>query len=245
VGAGPVTAAFFNFHPGMVGRAVPACWDTVAPSTLVTLRAAAAAEALRHLCPPPSLAALAGALPLLRQAAWGVGGEGRMLAGANRELWSSIGSALTALGLGEHELGVAEAWQACTTLREHRGDGHVAALVSQGLSGLEAHLLVSGTEGTAVEILRDNRGWSEAEWRHGGQGLAGRGLLQADGTATERGHEVRRSVEALTERLAEPAYAALSDDEVGSLHRALRAAAGPIQASELLPFPNPMGLPRL
>jgi hypothetical protein len=39
-------------------------------------------------------------------------------------------------------------WQLCTSLREHRGDGHVAALTAKGLDGLEAHVLIAleGTE---------------------------------------------------------------------------------------------------
>jgi hypothetical protein len=35
----------------------------------------------------------------------------------------------------EPSIAVGEAWQAYTTLREHRGDGHVAALEGQGLNG--------------------------------------------------------------------------------------------------------------
>jgi hypothetical protein len=31
-------------------------------------------------------------------------------------------------------------WQAATVLREHRGDGHVAALVVEGLDGCQAHV---------------------------------------------------------------------------------------------------------
>ena len=46
VGPGPVAAAFYNFHPGMVARAVPGCWDVVAPETLCRVRAIAAADAL-------------------------------------------------------------------------------------------------------------------------------------------------------------------------------------------------------
>ena len=84
------------------------------------------------------------------------------MAGANRSLWPRIATALGTGGLGE-------AWQACTTLREHRGDGHVAALVVHGVGGLDAHLLAAGTKAVPVEVLRDNRGWSEEEWdeRHG------------------------------------------------------------------------------
>ena len=36
---------------------------------------------------------------------------------------------------------VARLWHSATMLREHRGDGHVAALVGAGLGGTEAHVL--------------------------------------------------------------------------------------------------------
>ena len=36
---------------------------------------------------------------------------------------------------------VGELWQLTTTLREHRGDGHIAAMVTEGITGLQAHLL--------------------------------------------------------------------------------------------------------
>ncbi len=68
VGPGPVTAAFANFHPAMVARAVPSCWDIVAPEQLCTLRARAAAAALAEVCRVESRTSLAEALPLLRRA---------------------------------------------------------------------------------------------------------------------------------------------------------------------------------
>ena len=76
-----VTAAFYGFHPSMVDRAVPACWDVVAPETLCAIRAAAAASALGDICSTgpgrPDLA-----LPLLRRAVEAADGAGRVLAGA-------------------------------------------------------------------------------------------------------------------------------------------------------------------
>jgi hypothetical protein len=36
---------------------------------------------------------------------------------------------------------VARLWHAATLLREHRGDGHIAALVIGGIGGTEAHVL--------------------------------------------------------------------------------------------------------
>ncbi len=237
VGAGPVAAAFFNFHPAMVAKAVPACWDVVSPETLCRVRAIAAADTLSEVCSTQARSSLVAALPLLRRAVAAADGAGRVMAGANRGLWPRIAPAL---GTG----GVGEAWQAATSLREHRGDGHVAALASRGLGGLEAHLLAAGTKGIPAHLLRDNRGFSEREWVAAATRLAARGLLHADGRATDSGRTLHAEVEALTDRLAEPAYAALSGAAVSDLHGALLGCAAEVAASELLPYPNPMGLPR-
>ena len=78
-----------------------------------------------------------------------------------------------------------------------------------------------------------------------GAALAARGLLHADGRATDSGRTLHARVEALTDRLAEPAYAGLSDGALEELHGALSACAADVAASGLVPFPNPMGLPRV
>ena len=77
-----------------------------------------------------------------------------------------------------------------------------------------------------------------------GEGLRGRGLLHGDGRATDAGRTLHGAVEDLTDRLAEPAYAALSDAACADLHGALSACAADVAASGVLPFPNPIGLPR-
>jgi hypothetical protein len=159
------------------------------------------------------------------------------MAGANGSLWPRIATALGTGGLGE-------VWQACTTLREHRGDGHVAALVAHGLSGLEAHVLAAGTKAIPVELLRDNRGWSEAEWEAAAAALTQRGLVHTDGRVTDTGRTLHGVVEELTDELAEPAYAGLSDAALEELYGVLAASAADVAASGMVPFPNPMGLPR-
>jgi len=232
-----VGAAFFNFHPAMVAKAVPAGWEVVAPETLCRVRAIAAAETLGEVCDVRSRSALLAALPLLRRAVAGCDTAGRVMAGANKSLWPRIATALGTGGLGE-------AWQACTTLREHRGDGHVASLVVHGVGGLDAHVLAAGTKAIPVELLRDNRGWSEEEWDGVTATLASRGLLHADGRVTDAGRTLHGEVEELTDELAEPAYGALSDQALDELHGVLAACAAEVAASGLVPFPNPMGLPR-
>jgi hypothetical protein len=58
-------------------------------------------------------------------------------------------------------------------------------------------------------VLRDNRGWTPPEWDDGQRRLERRGLIGADGAATEPGQALRRSVEAMTDDLAETAFAEL------------------------------------
>ena len=245
VGAGPVAAAFFNFDPAMVRRKVPTCWDVVDPATLTVRRAEAAAGTLSDICTREAREALVGALPNLRRAVAGCAGDGRPLTGANRLLWPSVETGLRRRAVPEAVIGLGEAWQACTTLREHRGDGHVAALLVHGLSGLGAHLLAAGTLGVPADVLRDSRGWTSPQWAAGIAQLAGRGLLRPDGTATDAGRDLRSRIEAMTDDLAEPAFAALTDEETADLHRALLGCATQIQGSGLYPFPNPIGLPAL
>ena len=245
VGAGPVAAAFFNFDPAMVRRAVPSCWDAVDPATVTEWRAEAAAGALGERCAPDALGALRAALPMLRRATAHCAGEGRPMTGANRELWPFVEDALRRRGLPEAVIEIGEAWQACTTLREHRGDGHVAALLIHGLSGLEAHLLAAGTLGVPAGVLREARGWTGSQWDTGIARLAGRGLLRTDGVATAAGQALRHQIEAMTDDLAAPPFAALTADETDGLFRSLLGCARQIQESGLYPFPNPMGLPAL
>jgi hypothetical protein len=245
VGAGPVAAAFFNFDPAMIRRAVPSCWDVVDPATLTARRAEAAAWALRQICTPDALEAAVAALPALRRVAARCTGEGRPLTGANRGLWPSVEVALLRLDVPARIIAVGEVWQACTTVREHRGDGHVAALLTHDVCGLEAHLLAAGTLGVPAEVLRDSRGWTATQWDEGVARLAGRGLLRPDGAATTAGLELRRRIEAMTDDLAAPAFAGLGDHDMADLHRALLGCAAQVQDSGLLPFPNPIGLPAL
>jgi hypothetical protein len=244
VGAGPVAAAFFNFEPGMVADAVPGCWKVVDPAALTVVRAVAGSGALGELCSPDALGRAVGALPRLRIASSRCSGAGRILTGVNRALWASIEPELLRRGLDEHQLALAEVWQACTTLREHRGDGHVAALVAHGLGGCEAHVLAAAADGIPTEVLRDNRGWSRAQWEDAAARLSRRGLLRADGAASDGGLALRGSIEVVTDVLAEEAYASLADDDIGALYDALVPCARELQESGLYPFPNPMGLPQ-
>ncbi|MGW0700582.1 SCO6745 family protein [Streptomyces sp. NPDC002867] len=220
VGPGPVVAAFFSFAPAMVARALPSVWDLVSPADALAVRRSGARAALRRL-----LAGLetetARAAELLPPYARDVRVAGRPLAAANA-------------GLPWPDDPVDRLWHCATLLREHRGDGHVAALVAAGLDGCEILALRAGIDLPRSE-LQPHRGWSDAQWSAACQRLADRGLLGPDGTATDAGREVHRTVETATDAAAVGAGAA--DELLKTLTPLSRACAGALR------FPNPMGLP--
>ena len=221
VGPGVVGALFFGFHPAMVRRALPTAWSHAAPAVVIGARSRAAAAALRRLVPPIDAAAPA-LVPRLEALVAAASGAGRALFSANR-----------ALKLPEDP--VAALWQCCTTLREHRGDAHVAVLTAAGLDGCEAHVLFAASEGVPEETLRENRGWSPADWAAARARLATRGLLEGRGPSVA-GTALRRLIEDTTD-----ARAARAD--AGDLAGSLAPLAAAVVDAGAIPFPNPMGLP--
>ena len=122
--AAVVTASFFNFAPAFVARAVPGVWGLITPDEALRIRVAGATEALHNLLAGQE-ARVAAAADLLWRAIGELDFAGRVLAAAD-----------AALPIPED--GLARLWQAATVLREHRGDGHFAALVAADIDGCEA-----------------------------------------------------------------------------------------------------------
>lgn len=228
VTAGPVVAAFYNFHPAMVRRAIPEVWDTAAPADVVVARRAAAASALSRLLPDATTVA-AELLAMLTPAIDAADGAGRALFAANR-------------ALTDPPERVSALWQATTTLREHRGDGHVAVLTAEGLDGCEAHVLFAASEAVPPELLRDNRGWSDDDWEAARARLAARGLLTPEGAVTPEGRGLRGAIERRTDALAFRPYQVLGADGVDHLVRVVTGAARIMSAAGSIPYPNPIGL---
>jgi hypothetical protein len=225
--AAPVAALFFSFAPAMVARAVPDVWQRATPEQALAARLDGAVAALRAVLPPEP-ERWAWAADLLETAARSAGTDGRALAAANAALPCPAGP-------------LARLWQAATVLREHRGDGHVTALVDAGLTGCQALVLRNALHGGRQQ-LQPNRGWTDAEWDAAARALAERGWLDDDGRPTTAGAEAHRAVERRTDRLAAQPWTALSGAEQDRLARALAPLAD--AAAAVVPYPNPMGLPR-
>jgi hypothetical protein len=234
VGPGVVTATFANFEPSMVQRALPDAWGFAPPDVAIELRASAAADALRRCgeggddALEEQAAQLQGVLDRAIEAA---DPTGRPLFAANREVIP-------------FEDPLADLWQMCTTMREHRGDGHVAVLVSEGLGGCEPHVLAVARRGEQPEPLRAARGWSEDDWNDAVATLTGAGLL-TDGTLSEQGRRFHDHIEARTDELAAAPYVALGESGREALRDGLIPLAAAVVGSGWLPFPNPIGLPNV
>ncbi|WP_433326409.1 SCO6745 family protein [Spirillospora sp. CA-294931] len=228
VSAGVVEAAFYGFHPKRVRRAVPDAWTFAAPDAIVRARSEAAATALRRISHEAESVAVA-AVPSLERVVEAAEVGGRPLFGANRDV-----------ALPDDP--VARLWQLASALREHRGDGHVALLAGEGLDGLESNVLAAAVNGAPLGNLEVTRGWSEAERAAAVEALVSRGLMDGAGV-TGAGRELKARVEARTDALAAPAYRVLDDPE--GLREVLLPLARAVQDSGDLPFPNPIGLPRL
>jgi hypothetical protein len=127
-------------------------------------------------------------------------------------------------------------WHAATTLREHRGDGHVAALLTAELSGLAASVTHAGA-GTAYtpELVRYTRGWTEQQWAAGVADLRANGILDSAGLLTETGSALRQRIEADTDRLATEPWARLGTDRVERLLTLTAAIRAAVIASGLFP----------
>jgi hypothetical protein len=230
VPAGPVVAAFAGFCPAMVAKALPDSWSRTTPQACLETRAAVSATALRKLGADPG--ACDRAAGLLAPVAAAADPTGRPLFAANAAL------PLPSDGIGR-------LWQVATTLREHRGDGHIAALVTEGITGLEAHLLQVADRRFPEAVIRQARGWPDEDWAGAGEALRGRGLL-APGTVpvlTDTGRAVLGAIEARTdERAWTGGLSTLGEQGVEEVIDLLRPSVRAVVDSGMLPEANPTGL---
>ncbi|HEX5496558.1 MAG TPA: hypothetical protein VFX70_18510 [Mycobacteriales bacterium] len=230
VGAAPVVASFFSFAPPMAERALPAVWDLITPADALRVRRDGAVAALRAVLGAdlPAAGELADLAGELEAAVDCLDPAGRVLGAANAALPRS-------------DEPLARLWQAATTLREHRGDGHIAALVAAGVDGCEALVWRTARDGGAGE--REYRGWAEEQWAAAGARLADRGWLAGDGSLTEAGREERRGVEAATDRAAAAPWRELGQRRTALLAERLTPLAR--AAGTLIPPIHPIGVPRV
>ncbi len=213
VDAEVVNATFFNFDPVFVERSMAGAWDRATPAQFSAARLVVADRMIRRLA-ADTIDHLAPAAEIARAAAMAAceRPEGRPLFAGH-------------IGLDWPDEPHLVLWHAQTLLREFRGDGHVAALTAQGLSGCEA-LVTHGAAGEiASDILQSSRRRTDEDWAAAHDSLRSRGWLDADGAFTEVGHQGRQWIEDRTDELAVAPYAAIGEDACSELRGLCRSTS--------------------
>ncbi len=188
-----VAATFYNFNPAFVIEQVNSGWEVATPETVIEERNKAVTEALHRLLDPAEgeedySSVVEQALPLVKKATTGLPLPGRALYAAH-------------VPLAWPEEPLAALWHGVNLLREYRGDGHIVALMAEGIDGVESILLqVAFTTRLPLAFLQRSRAWDNEAIRGGQERLAERDLLR-DGILTEKGQALRERIEEITDRL--------------------------------------------
>jgi hypothetical protein len=136
--------------------------------------------------------------------------------------------------------GLGRLWQAATLLREHRGDGHFAALAAADIDGCEAVVLRCCLD-LRREDMQPVRGWTDEAWDGALSRLAARGWIDADGALTSAGRAAHAAVEDATDRAASRPWARLGPEATAEVAAVLTPLARACAAA--LPYPSPIGVP--
>lgn len=193
-----VAAAFGVFNPQAVVPAVTKGWTLTDAATICQARDDGAIGQLRRILgDEPDAAARVG--ELLGRAVDTLRPEGRPLyAGVRSQQVPD-----SALGA---------AWRYADMLREFRGDSHTIAYTSSGFDATEIGLVSEQWWGLPKRSYSRTRAWSDAQFDAAVERLAARGVLDADGSLTDHGRDVREQVEQVTDGQMAAAVAALGDD---------------------------------
>ncbi len=210
VNAATVQATFFNFSEVAVVFGMDRAWEIASPEQVLAARYRGVDRSLRRLCgdliDSPDVVEAVG---LARNAAEGCTPYGRPLYAGNAALpWPD-----------EPHL---QLFHAITLLREFRGDGHISALVVEGITGLEAAVMhVAQGDTWTREPLRKTRGYSTEQWDTALAGLRERGWMEGE-EFTDEGRRVRQEVEDRTDVLALAPWEHLGEESCSRLRELVR-----------------------
>jgi hypothetical protein len=199
-----ICAAFGAFKPAVVERAVTGGWSRTDPGPLLAARLAGATDQLNRLLGEAG-PEVKEATEILFSLTDGVDPSGRMLY-----------SGLSVLPTPDTAMG--RLWRAADLVREHRGDGHVAAWISR-TDSCEITVLTELTWGLPPGAYVFTRGWNEEEVEAARERLRARGLLDGENQLTDAGRRVRAEIEHDTDLAEREVIDRLGDraDELFSL----------------------------
>jgi hypothetical protein len=178
-----VASSFAWFEPGLVTALYDAARAAVPRDRFVAARDEATVASLREVLSDDDEAGEVA--DLLADAAESADGSGR-------PLFSGVRAA------GRPADPVHRLWWACTLVREHRGDSHVASANASGLGPVEMNVLTELWIGMPLLSYTGTRGWPEDAMHTAVRSLEARGWL-ADGQLTASGLRVRSHLEARTD----------------------------------------------
>ncbi|MEX0847420.1 MAG: hypothetical protein WD023_06545 [Ilumatobacteraceae bacterium] len=181
--AATVVATFGVFEPGLLSSVYTHGAAIASRDDVLAAREAGATESLAVIITPSTAESVAA--PLLA-ALERVDGLGRPLFAALREL------PVPATPHGR-------LWRATELVREHRGDGHLASLVSTGLDVVTINVLTEVWLGYAAGEYTSTRGFGPVAVADASSALVERGWL-ADGRLTPEGLRVRLGIEHATDQ---------------------------------------------
>jgi hypothetical protein len=225
VPAETVIATFFNFSPAIVYHVIPAAWQIATPAQVLAARLEAVDRSLRQAWGDEiGSAHVREAAGLARRAADRASDrpQGRPLFAGHASLpWPDAPHLVL--------------WHAQTLLREYRGDGHVALLLTEGLDGLGALITHAATGSIPAEALRTTRTWTEEEWAAGVERVREQGWLAGGPglTLSELGQRRRQSIENRTDELAVYPYEAIGEDGCARLRELTVRLSAFVMAADL------------
>ena len=192
-------AAFAWFEPGLVASLWDATLAALPRDRLVEVRDATVTRSLREVLGDDDPGEVA---DLLVDAVIGADGTGRPLF-----------SGLRAAGVPDDP--ALRLWWACSLVREHRGDSHVAAANAAGIDAVQMNVLTELWLGMPLLSYTASRGWPEPAMRAAVASLEAQGWLAA-GALTDAGLAARVAVEGATDAQEQGVVDALGDtlDEV-------------------------------
>jgi hypothetical protein len=199
-----ITAAFGAFKPAVVERAVTGGWSKTDPEPMLAARRDGAIDQLNRLVGEPG-PDVKQATEILFSLTDGLDPSGRMLY-----------AGLSVLPVPDDPMG--RLWRAADLVREHRGDGHIAAWISR-TDSCEVTVLTELTWGLPPGAYVFTRGWNTEEVDAARARLQERGLLDGDGQLTEAGRAFRAEIEHATDLAEREVIDRLGDraDELFSL----------------------------
>ena len=226
-------AAFHGFALERLREGLIAAWEATTPTSVIeSTHAAIPAMADRVFGDSQNLHEIDRAGSLLAQLVAQLDVSGRPLAAGNKavpspaEPWAKL-------------------WRAWNTLREYRGDAHVASLVANNLTADEAQVL-SATWGAAkydVELLRTTRGLDDARWEAAQMQLAARGLLESQGNISASGSRMRDDIELRTDEACMHAWNQLSTGDLEFVRDCTYRLSSHIIEAGLFPVRSAVGAP--